>query len=286
MSGVKIFAEDNRLVIIGEDDKTARVESLLLKALKVVEKGGSFTEREVDYFLHDEEADPSKILRDVILTTHRGKGITPKTEGQRLYAEAMRRSDLTVAIGPAGTGKTYLAAAVAIHFLKAKIISRVILVRPVLEAGERLGFLPGDILQKVDPYFRPLYDALYDMVESDVLQRFFEKGTLEVAPLAFMRGRTFNDSFVILDEAQNTTTEQMKMFLTRMGFGSKFVVTGDITQIDLPKGATSGLVEAVQILKSIPEVEIIKLSEKDVVRHSLVQKIVKSYEQYEKSQHK
>ncbi len=257
---------------------------MLHQALKVVEDGGTFGEREVEYFLKEKGADPSIILRDVILTTPRGKSITPRTEGQRRYADAMRKTDLTLAIGPAGTGKTYLAVAVGVRLLKEKLITRVILVRPVLEAGEKLGFLPGDILQKVDPYFRPIYDALYDMVESDQVQRYFDRGIIEVAPLAYMRGRTFNDSFVILDEAQNTTSEQMKMFLTRMGFGSKFVVTGDVTQVDLPKGVFSGLVQAAQILHKIPGIEIVQLTERDVVRHTLVQKIIKSYELYEKGE--
>lgn len=284
LSNVKIIANHDKILLLGEEKEINRVEEVLMQALKVIKDGGSFGEREVEYFLREKEADASAILTDVILKTPRGKSITPRTEGQRRYVMAMRKSDLTLAIGPAGTGKTYLAVAVGVYLLKEKLISRIILVRPVLEAGERLGYLPGDILQKVDPYFRPLYDSLYDMVESEQVQRYFERNTIEVAPLAYMRGRTFNDSFVILDEAQNTTLEQMKMFLTRMGFGSKFVVTGDITQVDLPKGVSSGLVQASKILSKIPGIETVYLTERDVVRHPLVQKIIRSYELYEKGE--
>lgn len=212
----------------------------------------------------------------------RKRVIIPKTETQKEYMEAMLKYDIVFGIGPAGTGKTYLAMAMAIHFLLSRIVSRIVLVRPAVEAGEKLGFLPGAIEEKVSPYLRPLYDALYDMLDLDRASKLIEKGAIEIAPLAFMRGRTLNDAFIILDEAQNTTTEQMKMYLTRLGFGSKTVITGDITQIDLPPQKVSGLVEALRILKDIEGIKIINFSEKDVVRHRLVQEIIKAYEKHER----
>jgi phosphate starvation-inducible PhoH-like protein len=208
--------------------------------------------------------------------------IVPKTETQRRYIDAIKNYDIVIGIGPAGTGKTYLAMAMAINAFLKKQISRIVLVRPAIEAGEKLGFLPGDIYEKVSPYLRPLYDALFDMMEAEKVVKLVERGTIEIAPLAFMRGRTLNDSFVILDEAQNTTSEQMKMYLTRLGFNSKTVITGDVTQIDLPAGKTSGLIEAEKILSDIEGIKFIYFSEKDVVRHKLVQEIVKAYERYEK----
>jgi len=208
--------------------------------------------------------------------------IIPKTEVQRQYIEAMRNYDIVIGIGPAGTGKTYLAMAMAINALLKKQVSRIVLARPAVEAGEKLGFLPGDMYEKVNPYLRPLYDALFDMIEAEKASKFIERGIIEIAPLAFMRGRTLNDSFIILDEAQNTTSEQMKMYLTRLGFNSKTVITGDITQIDLPSGKLSGLIEAEKILNNIEGIKVIYFSEKDVVRHKLVQEIVKAYERYEK----
>jgi phosphate starvation-inducible PhoH-like protein len=208
--------------------------------------------------------------------------IIPKTETQRQYIEAMRNYDIVIGIGPAGTGKTYLAMAMAINALLKKQVSRIVLARPAVEAGEKLGFLPGDMYEKVNPYLRPLYDALFDMIEAEKAGKFIERGVIEIAPLAFMRGRTLNDSFIILDEAQNTTSEQMKMYLTRLGFNSKTVITGDITQIDLPAGKLSGLIEAEKILNDIEGIKVIYFSEKDVVRHKLVQEIVKAYERYEK----
>lgn len=208
--------------------------------------------------------------------------IIPKTETQRQYIEAMRNYDIVIGIGPAGTGKTYLAMAMAINALLKKQVSRIVLARPAVEAGEKLGFLPGDMYEKVNPYLRPLYDALFDMIEAEKASKFIERGIIEIAPLAFMRGRTLNDSFIILDEAQNTTSEQMKMYLTRLGFNSKTVITGDITQIDLPSGKLSGLIEAEKILNDIEGIKVIYFSEKDVVRHKLVQEIVKAYERYEK----
>lgn len=210
------------------------------------------------------------------------KFIIPKTETQKQYIEAMRNYDIVIGIGPAGTGKTYLAMAMAINALLKKQVSRIVLARPAVEAGEKLGFLPGDMYEKVNPYLRPLYDALFDMIEAEKASKFIERGIIEIAPLAFMRGRTLNDSFIILDEAQNTTSEQMKMYLTRLGFNSKTVITGDITQIDLPPGKLSGLIEAEKILNDIEGIKVIYFSEKDVVRHKLVQEIVKAYERYEK----
>jgi len=223
---------------------------------------------------------PEVFLSDAVLVSDRGKPVKPRTAVQREYVQAIRAHDLVFGIGPAGTGKTYLAVAEAVSFLLAKKVARIILARPAVEAGERLGFLPGDLQQKVNPYLRPLYDALYDMLENERVERLLERGIIEIAPIAFMRGRTLNDAFVILDEAQNTTQEQMKMCLTRLGFGSKAVVTGDITQIDLPAGRTSGLVEAMKVVRDIDGIEFIYFDERDVVRHKLVQQIVKAYETF------
>ena len=220
------------------------------------------------------------MLKSVVAVTHRGKQIRCKTLGQQEYVQSIRDHDLTFAVGPAGTGKTYLAMALAVVALKNKEVERIVLTRPAVEAGEKLGFLPGDLTQKVDPYLRPLYDALYDMMGVDSYQKLVERGVVEVAPLAYMRGRTLSDSFIILDEAQNTTTEQMKMFLTRLGFHSKAVVTGDLTQTDLPGGRRSGLSEAIEVLKDIPAIGIAQLSSRDVVRHELVQQIVDAYDAY------
>lgn len=226
-------------------------------------------------------AQTGRAFGDTILVSERGKPIGPRTAGQKTYLEAVRRGDLTFAIGPAGTGKTYLAVAVAVAAFKAKQVSRIILTRPAVEAGERLGFLPGDLEAKIDPYLRPLYDALFDMIETEKAQKMFERRTIEIAPLAYMRGRTLNDSFIILDEAQNTTPAQMKMFLTRLGFGSKMVVTGDVTQTDLPAGQESGLRVATRILDKVSGIEIVRLGKEDVVRHSLVQRIIEAYEHSE-----
>src|SRR5213079_291299 len=223
---------------------------------------------------------PSEVLTAQVLKSARGRTVRPKTSGQKRYADAIRDNVVTFAIGPAGTGKSYLAVALAVQALQAKTVNRIILTRPAVEAGERLGFLPGDMLAKVDPYLRPLYDALYDMLEPEVVTRLMERGTIEVAPLAYMRGRTLNDSFIILDEAQNTTPEQMKMFLTRLGFGSKTVVTGDVTQIDLPSGQRSGMVVVEEILRGIEGIEFVGLGARDVVRHKIVQDIVEAYRMF------
>lgn len=223
------------------------------------------------------------MTNNCICISSKGKPIKPKTLGQEKYVDAIKGSTVVFGIGPAGTGKTYLAVAMAVNAFRAKEVNRIILTRPAVEAGEKLGFLPGDLQQKVDPYLRPLYDALFDMLGAENFQRYQERGNIEVAPLAYMRGRTLDDSFIILDEAQNTTPEQMKMFLTRLGFNSKMVITGDVTQIDLPDGKRSGLVEATKILKNVDDIKTIKFNEKDVVRHRLVQDIVKAYEKYEEA---
>ena len=222
----------------------------------------------------------AKIAGDVICITAKGRPLKPKTLGQKKYVESIRTNTVTLGIGPAGTGKTYLAVAMAVQAFKAHEINRIILTRPAVEAGEKLGFLPGDLQNKVDPYLRPLYDALFDMLGAETFQKYQEKGNIEVAPLAYMRGRTLDDSFIILDEAQNTTPEQMKMFLTRLGFNSKAVITGDITQIDLPDSKKSGLIEAQRVLREVEDIAIVTFTEKDVVRHKIVQDIIKAYERY------
>ena len=222
----------------------------------------------------------ARIAGDVICITAKGRPLKPKTLGQKKYVESIRKNTVTLGIGPAGTGKTYLAVAMAVQAFKAHEINRIILTRPAVEAGEKLGFLPGDLQNKVDPYLRPLYDALFDMLGAETFQKYQEKGNIEVAPLAYMRGRTLDDSFIILDEAQNTTPEQMKMFLTRLGFNSKAVITGDITQIDLPDSKKSGLIEAQRVLREVDDIAIVTFTEKDVVRHKIVQDIIKAYERY------
>jgi phosphate starvation-inducible protein PhoH and related proteins len=234
----------------------------------------------IDIIKAQETASPSEVLSDTLVTTHTGKPIRPKTAGQKRYVDVIRDNTIVFSIGPAGSGKTYLAVAMAIRALKTKEVSRIVLTRPAVEAGERLGFLPGDLAAKIDPYLKPLYDALYEMLEPNTFQRHVEQGTIEIAPLAFMRGRTLNDAFIILDEAQNTTPEQMKMFLTRLGFGSKAVVTGDITQVDLPKGSRSGLIVVEEILNAIAGVAFNHLDARDVVRHKIVQDIVEAYRIY------
>ena len=252
--------------------------------MTLIDKGEAITDQRVHYVIglvREGVSDQlSSLASDVICITAKGKPLKAKTLGQKKYVDAMKNNTITFGIGPAGTGKTYLAVAMAVRAFRAKEVNRIILTRPAVEAGEKLGFLPGDLQNKVDPYLRPLYDALFDMLGAENFQRYQEKGNIEVAPLAYMRGRTLDDSFIILDEAQNTTPEQMKMFLTRLGFNSKAVITGDVTQIDLPDSKRSGLVEASRVLKNIDDIAIIQFSEKDVVRHRLVQAIIKAYEKY------
>lgn len=282
--GVAVSLRGSELLLTGEAEDAALAESVILKLLEMIRRGDLVDRTRIRYAITlAREGDVDRIdeiLRSVVAITHRGKQIRCKTLGQQEYVQAIRDHDLTFAVGPAGTGKTYLAMALAVVALKNKEIERIVLTRPAVEAGEKLGFLPGDLTQKVDPYLRPLYDALYDFMGVDSYQKLLERGVVEVAPLAYMRGRTLSDSFIILDEAQNTTSEQMKMFLTRLGFHSKVVVTGDITQTDLPYGKKSGLAEAIEILKDIPEIGMVHLTHKDVVRHELVQTIVKAYDAY------
>jgi phosphate starvation-inducible PhoH-like protein len=282
---VKIYARGSVLSIKGDDEKlTARIYGLLTQFAEMSLGGQKLSGAEVRYGLHQigkgEAVNLKSLYDEIVCVSNRGKPIRPYTNGQKEYINAIRDNDITFAIGPAGTGKTYLAVAQAVAYLKSAKVSRVVLVRPVVEAGERLGYLPGDLMDKVEPYLRPLYDAFYDLIPADKFNRYFEKGVIELAPLAYMRGRTLNDSFIILDEAQNTTAEQMKMFLTRLGFGSKAVVTGDITQVDLPGNKESGLRIVRDILKDIPGIAFIELSNSDVVRHEIVQRIVRAYEEY------
>lgn len=282
--GVTVSLRGSELFLTGEAEDAGLAESVILKLLEMIRRGDLVDRTRIRYAIAlAREGDVDRIdeiLRSVVAITHRGKQIRCKTLGQQEYVQAIRDHDLTFAVGPAGTGKTYLAMALAVVALKNKEIERIVLTRPAVEAGEKLGFLPGDLTQKVDPYLRPLYDALYDFMGVDSYQKLLERGVVEVVPLAYMRGRTLSDSFIILDEAQNTTSEQMKMFLTRLGFHSKVVVTGDITQTDLPYGKKSGLAEAIEILKDIPEIGMVHLTHKDVVRHELVQTIVKAYDAY------
>jgi phosphate starvation-inducible protein PhoH and related proteins len=268
----------NQLTIEGEDEKVAAARAVVDELVELVEGGHEIGPDTVGAVVAalDQAEDIREVFEDVVWR-HRGKKIAPKTVTQKRYVDAIRECTVTFAIGPAGTGKTYLAIALAVAALTEKQVGRIILTRPAIEAGERLGFLPGDMLAKVDPYMRPLFDALYDMMDPDRLSAYMERGTVEVAPLAFMRGRTLNDSFIILDEAQNTSPEQMQMFLTRLGFGSKVVVTGDVTQVDLPRDQASGLIQVRDILSSIDGIAFVEFSHEDVVRHKLVQRIVEAY---------
>jgi phosphate starvation-inducible PhoH-like protein len=280
----KIVTRGNQIVITGKRDEVDKVAALLSSLLSIVRQSGSLAEQEVRYGIDltkdGEVARMEEVLNGPIITTARGKQVRPRGLGQKAYVEAMRRRSLVFCIGPAGTGKTYLAVAMAVAALSDREFSRIVLTRPAVEAGEKLGFLPGDIQEKVNPYLRPIYDALFDLLGVDTFEKYMSRGILEVAPLAYMRGRTLDDSFIILDEAQNTTPEQMKMFLTRMGIGSKAVVTGDITQIDLPRGTYSGLEQVRIVLKEVEGLEFVYLTEKDVVRHELVQRIVQAYERF------
>ncbi len=282
--GVDIIFRDDMLKIMGTEQNTDNAREGVLNLLKAAKNRDNIDEQTLNYILNmtGTDLDESFIENiDTIYYSIRGKAIRCKTMGQKKYVSAIKRNDITFAIGPAGTGKTYLAMAMAVDAFKKGEVTRIVLTRPAVEAGESLGFLPGDLREKVDPYLRPIYDALYDIMGVEVYQKYMERGMIEVAPLAYMRGRTLDDSFIILDEAQNTTPEQMKMFLTRLGFGSKAVVTGDITQVDLPVNKTSGLIKVQHILKNIPKLEFVYLGQSDVVRHSLVQKIIDAYEKYE-----
>ena len=281
---VSIYSRDEDIRVKGDENAVDKACEVLSSLITVVEKGEQLTEQSVRYaisMVNEGKSDEMRSLSsDCICVSHTGKPIKAKTVGQSKYVDSIKKNTIVFGVGPAGTGKTYLAVALAVRAFKAHEVQRIILTRPAVEAGEKLGFLPGDLQNKVDPYLRPLYDVLFDMMGSEAFQRNMERGCIEVAPLAYMRGRTLDDSFIILDEAQNTTPEQMKMFLTRLGFNSKMVITGDVTQIDLPDSKRSGLIEATRILKNIDGIAINRFSEKDVVRHRLVQDIVKAYEQY------
>lgn len=284
---VEIIQRDDQLILKGDsDDALDMAEGLLSELSSILENGEKLDKQKVLYVISLSREGvsyrESKVNRDVICFTHNGRPLKPKTIGQKAYVDSIRSKDVVFGIGPAGTGKTYIAVAMAVNAYKNKEVQKIILARPAVEAGERLGFLPGDLQDKVDPYLRPLYDALYDVLGRDAALRLKEKEVIEVVPLAYMRGRTLDNAFIILDEAQNTTREQMKMFLTRMGFGSKVVVTGDITQIDLPRGKKSGLVEAERVLKNVRDIDFCYLKDTDVVRHELVKKIINAYDQFYK----
>jgi phosphate starvation-inducible PhoH-like protein len=285
-SGLKVNTQliDSLLEIEGEAEAVSRAENILEDYVALVREGHVFNNGDLNSYLRVVTEDPQVSFRALVQSGRQRnfgkKMLAPKTVNQRRYLEAIERNDLVLGVGPAGTGKTYLAVAMAVSALLSKRVSRIILTRPAVEAGERLGFLPGTLQEKVDPYLRPLYDALFDMMESEKVDKLLERNTIEVAPIAFMRGRTLNDSFIILDEAQNSTSEQMKMVLTRQGFNSKMVVNGDVTQIDLPSGRRSGLMDAVDVLRGVEGISFVQFDEKDVVRHTLVQRIVKAYERY------
>ena len=283
---VTVLNRGSDLKISGEAENVAKATTAIERLLALINKGEALSDQNVRYVISlvkDGEEDKLMSLSgDCVCITSKGKPVKPKTLGQKKYVEAIRKNTIVLGAGPAGTGKTYLAVAMAVTAFRAKEVNRIILTRPAVEAGEKLGFLPGDLQQKVDPYLRPLYDALFDMLGAEAFARYQERGSIEVAPLAYMRGRTLDDSFIILDEAQNTTREQMKMFLTRLGFGSKIVITGDVTQIDLPDDKVSGLKDAVRVLDGVEDIAICRLTSADVVRHALVQKIINAYEKAEK----
>ncbi len=284
--GVDFFMKDNQLAVTGDSEKVEQARLVIKKIISMLEKGEMLDKPRIRYAIElarEGNIDRmDEILRDVIVITYKGKQIKAKTLGQRNYVQSMKNNSCVFAVGPAGTGKTYLAIAQAVVALKNKEIERIVLTRPAVEAGEKLGFLPGDLAQKIDPYLRPLYDALYDMIGAEAYQRLVERGAVEVAPLAYMRGRTLNDAFIILDEAQNTSSEQMKMFFLCIGVGSRMIITGDITQIDLSGIRKSGLVEALEVLKNVKGIGMVQLTHRDVVRHELVQAIVRAYERHQR----
>lgn len=283
--GVKVLDRDNKIHVCGEEESAMLAEKAINGLLTLAARGENIDAQNVRYILklvaEGKESKIDELAGDVVCITSKGKPVKAKTLGQKSYCEAIANNTVTLGVGPAGTGKTYLAVAAAVAAFRAEEVNRIILTRPAVEAGERLGFLPGDLQSKVDPYLRPLYDALFEMLGAETYQKYLERGNIEVAPLAYMRGRTLDDSFIILDEAQNTSGEQMKMFLTRIGFGSKAVITGDITQIDLPADKVSGLKTAMKVLEGIEDIAICKLTGADVVRHRLVQKIIEAYEEYD-----
>ena len=285
--GVTITNRGNELRIAGDEESVDKAVRTIEGLLSLAAKGEQIDEQRVRYLItlvkEGNDAQVAQIAKDVVCITAKGKPIKAKTVGQQEYMKAIMKNTVTLGVGPAGTGKTYLAVAAAVAAFRERTVNRIILTRPAVEAGERLGFLPGDLQNKVDPYLRPLYDALYDMLGAETFQKYQERGSIEVAPLAYMRGRTLDDSFIILDEAQNTTKEQMKMFLTRLGFGSKIVITGDVTQIDLPSDKVSGLKDAMRVLEGVKDIAICKLTSADVVRHALVQQIINAYEQADKN---
>ncbi len=282
---VAVVSRGSELKVTGEAENVSKASKAINGLLTLINKGETLSEQNIRYVIslvgEGNEDKLESMSSDCICISAKGKPIKPKTLGQKRYTQAIRDNTIVFGVGPAGTGKTYLAVAMAVTAFRQKQVNRIILTRPAVEAGEKLGFLPGDLQQKVDPYLRPLYDALFDMLGAESFQKYQERGAIEVAPLAYMRGRTLDDSFIILDEAQNTTREQMKMFLTRLGFNSKMVITGDVTQVDLPDGKKSGLVEVIKILKNIKDIDTVRFSEKDVVRHRLVQDIVRAYEKSE-----
>ena len=283
---VTIVNRGTDLKITGDEEAADKAARTLEGLLSLAFKGETIDEQRVRYIMtlvrEDNDAQVAQMTKDVVCITAKGTPIKAKTVGQQLYMRAIQKNTITLGVGPAGTGKTYLAVAAAVAAFRERRVNRIILTRPAVEAGERLGFLPGDLQNKVDPYLRPLYDALYDMLGPETFQKYQERGSIEVAPLAYMRGRTLDDSFIILDEAQNTTREQMKMFLTRLGFGSKIVITGDVTQIDLPSDKTSGLKDAIRVLDGVNDIGICRLTSADVVRHALVQEIINAYERADK----
>lgn len=286
--GVTIINRGNELKVTGESEAVDKASRTLEGLLSLASKGETIDEQRVRYLItlvkEGNDAQVAQMAKDVVCITAKGKPIKAKTVGQQEYMKAIMKNTITLGVGPAGTGKTYLAVAAAVAAFRERTVNRIILTRPAVEAGERLGFLPGDLQNKVDPYLRPLYDALYDMLGAETFQKYQERGSIEVAPLAYMRGRTLDDSFIILDEAQNTTREQMKMFLTRLGFGSKIVITGDVTQIDLPGDKVSGLKDAIRVLEGVKDIAICKLTSADVVRHALVQEIISAYERADKKE--